>query len=175
MQLESTRTAYTNRGLQYYYEGFYAESAEMQLKAIELAPSDHRALGRLAESYRAMGENEAGQKEAYAAAIPLAESMLEINGKDWRTRAMLATYYVHSDRPDDARTQIESSLNTSKRDPEALLYAALVFHVLGEEENTLSSLEEMLEGDASYRNYAAQEPDFRSLHGNKRFDRLIQP
>ena len=70
----------------------------MQLKANELAPNDHRALGRLAESYRAMGENEAGEKEAYAAAIPLAESMMEINDQDWKTGAMLATYYVHSDR-----------------------------------------------------------------------------
>ena len=147
----------------------------MQLKANELAPNDHRALGRLAESYRAMGENEAGEKEAYAAAIPLAESMMEINDQDWKTGAMLATYYVHSDRSDDARAQIESSLSMSKRNPEALLYAALVFYALGEEEITLSTLEEMVEADGSYRNYAAEEPDFRSLQGNKRFERLIQP
>ncbi|MDX2418887.1 MAG: tetratricopeptide repeat protein, partial [Xanthomonadales bacterium] len=59
LQLEPTRTGYTNRGLQYYYEGQYADSAEMQKKAIGLAPSDDRAWGRLGDSYRAMGGNEA--------------------------------------------------------------------------------------------------------------------
>ncbi len=175
LQLQPTRTAYTNRGLQYYYEGLFADSAEMQLKAIELAPNDHRAWGRLAESYRAMGGNENLHKEAYATAIPLAESRLEVNDQDWRSSAMLATYYVFSDREDDALRQIESALNISKRNPEALLYAALVFHAMGDEEATLSSLEEMVAADESYHIYAAQEPDFNSLQGNERFDRLISP
>ncbi len=102
LELEPTRTAYTNRGLQYYYDGRYADAAEMQLKATELAPNDHRARGRLAESYRAMGVNEDIQKETYAIAIDLARSNLEINDQDWPTRAMLATYYVYSGRQDDA-------------------------------------------------------------------------
>ncbi len=175
LELKPTRTAYTNRGLQYYYEGRYAESAEMQLKAIELAPNDHRALGRLAESYRAMGENEDLQKEAYATAIPLAESMLKINDQDWRTGAMLAIYYVYSGRQEDALRQIETALIISKRNPEALLYAALVSKALGNTEETLAILEEMIEANESYRDYAANEPDLRSLRGNERFERLINP
>jgi tetratricopeptide (TPR) repeat protein len=173
--LKPTRTAYTNRGLQYYYEGHYASSAEMQLKAIELAPNDHRAWGRLAESYRALDENEAKQKEAYATAIPLAESTLVINDQDWRTSAMLATYYLYSEREDDAQRQIETALSISKRHPEALLYAALVYHALGDQEATLETLEEMIEADNTYRPYAAEEPDFSSLRGNERFERLINP
>lgn len=175
LQLEPTRSAYTNRGLQYYYEGHYADSVAMQLKAIELAPNDHRVWGRLAESYRAMGENEDLQKEAYATAIPLAESTLEVNEQDWQTRAMLATYYAHSDREEDASLQIEAALSLSKRNPEALLYAALIANTLGNQEATLTILEEMIKADESYRNYAANEPDLRSLHGNERFERLINP
>jgi len=175
LQLKPTRTAYTNRGLQYYYEGHYASSAEMQLKAIELAPNDHRAWGRLAESYRALGENEAKQKEAYATAIPLAESTLAINDKDWKTSAMLATYYLYSERKNDAQRQIESAVSISKRNPEALLYAALVYYALGDQETTLAALEEMIEADNTYRLYAANEPDLSTLHGNERFERLINP
>ena len=175
LQLKPTRAAYTNRGLQYFYEGYFAESAEMQIKATELAPSDHRAWGRLGDSYRAMGGNEALQKEAYATAITLAETRLEINDQDWRGSAMLATYYVFSERKDDALRQAESALSLSKRNPEALLYAALVFHALGDEGATLSSLEDMVLADESYRPYAAEEPDFKSLRGNERFDRLINP
>ena len=175
LRLKPTRTAYTNRGLQYFYEGHYTDSAEMQLKAIELAPNDHRVWGRLAESYRAMGKNDKLQKDAYATAIPLAESMLEINDQDWRTRAMLATYYAYSDREEDALLQIEVALDTSKRNPEALLYAALVSNALGDEETTLAILEEMIAANNAYRDYAANEPDFKSLLGNERFDRLINP
>ena len=175
LQLEPTRTAYTNRGLQYFYEGHYADAAEMQLKAIKLAPNDHRVWGRLAESYRAMGADEDLQKDAYATAIPLAESRLEINDQDWRTRAMLATYYAYSEREDDAQQQIEAALGISKRNPEALLYAALLANALGNKEATLAILEEMVKANASYRDYAANEPDLRSLHGNERFERLINP
>ena len=175
LALEPTRTAYTNRGIQYFYDGLYAESAEMQLKAIEQAPNDHRAWGRLAESYRAMGDKEALEMEAYATAIPLAESRLEVNDQDWRSSGMLAIYYAHSDRDEDALRQVESALSISKRHPEALLYAALAFNAIGEEESTLSSLAEMLVADPSYRTYAVQEPDFGSLQGNERFDRLINP
>lgn len=101
LQLEPTRTGYTNRGLQYYYEGQYADSAEMQIKAIELAPSDHRAWGRPGDSYRVMGGHEAPEKEAYTTAITLAESRLEIKNQDWRTRAMLANYLVFASQEED--------------------------------------------------------------------------
>ena len=175
LQLEPTRAAYTNRGLQYYYEGHYANSAEMQLKAIELAPNDHRAWGRLAESYRALGTNEALQKEAYATAISLAEPALEINDQDWKTSALLATYYTFSEREDDARRQIESALVISKRNPEALLYAALIYNAQGDMDATLATLEEMIKADGTYRIYAANEPDLKPLHGNDRFERMINP
>lgn len=128
-----------------------------------------------AESYRALGENEDAAREAYARAIPLAESRLEINDQDWRTIAMLGTYYVHSDRQDDARKQIESALSISKRNPEALLYAALVSNALGEKEMTLTLLEEMVERDDSYRNFVIEEPDLQVLRGNERFESLINP
>ena len=175
LQLEPTRTAYTNRGLQYYYEGHYADSAAMQLKAIELAPDDHRAWGRLADSYRAMGANEEGQKNAYATAIPLAESRLQINDQDWRTSAMLAIYYAYSDRESDALVQIKQALKTAKRHPEALLYAALAYNALGDREATLTALEDMVNAESSYRIYAADEPDFDALRSNERFERLITP
>jgi len=174
LEMEPTRTGYTNRGLQFYYEGHFADSAAMQRKAIELAPDDHRVWGRLAESYRLMGTEDALAAQSYATAIRLAESRLEINSRDWRTRAMLANYYVHGNRNQEAAPLIESVLQESERDPEALLYAALVWHELGDEEAALTAIEEMLERDASYRLYVADDPDLKSLQGNPRFDRLME-
>lgn len=174
LELEPTRVAYSNRGLRYFAEGKYAESAEMQLKAIELAPNDHRAWGRLADSYRAMSEHD-DAREATATAIPLAEARLEINDQDWETMAMLATYYAYSDRPEEALGQTEAALVISNRDPEALLYAAFTSVALGDKEASLSYLEEMVERDDFYRNYVLEEPELQVLRGNERFERLIKP
>ena len=174
LELEPTRTGYTNRGLQYYYEGLYSESAEMQRKATELAPSDHRAWGRLAESYRLMGGEDDSAGEAYSRAAQLAESTLEINSQDWRTQGMLATYYLHVGREIEAQAAIESSLANSERDPEMLLYAALVRVVLGEEDAALDAIEEMLERDATFRLYVAEDPDLQKLNGNPRFDQMMK-
>jgi len=174
LELEPTRTAYTNRGLQYYYEGRFADSAAMQIKATELAPNDHRAWGRLAESYHWMGTEDESSSQAYATAIRLAQARLEINARDWRTRGLLATYFVYSNQGPEAIATIETALVDSERDPEALLYAALVWQKLGDEAAVLTALEEMLERDATYRIYAAEEPALNTLHGNPRFDRLMK-
>ena len=173
LELEPTRTGYTNRGLQYYYEGFYSESAEMQRKAIELAPDDHRAWGRLAESYRLMGGKEEQAMEAYGTAIRLAESIIKINGQDWRTRGLLATYYVHSQRPEDAEAMIESALVIAERDPEALLYSALVWHEMDNDEFALNALEEMVERDETFIQYASEDPDLADLSENQRFKQIM--
>jgi TolB-like protein/Flp pilus assembly protein TadD len=173
LQLEPTRAAYTNRGLQFYYEGRYEDSAEMQYKATELAPNDHRAWGRLAESLRLMGGKDQEARAAYATAISLAEAMLEINDQDWRTSGLLAVYYVQSDRPKDAQEEVESALEISGRDPEALLYAAMVAHERGDVDATLQALEEMVEANEAFRLYIVKDPDLKALEGNERFDRLV--
>lgn len=175
LEIEPTRTAYTNRGLQYFYDGEFAASAQMQLKATELAPNDHRAWGRLADSYRLMDGEEARSSEAFATAIGLAESKLEINDQDWRTGGLLATYYVHTGQTKKALELVDSQLAISGSDPDALFIAAQVWHQLGDEVATLLALEGVLERDSTFRYYIATDPDFKSLRGNPRYDVLVEP
>jgi len=173
LQLEPTRTGYTNRGLSYYYDGHFEDAVEMQRKAIDLAPSDHRAWGRLAESYRFVEGQSAAAHEAYTMAASLAEPMLEINAQDWKTRSLLAVYLAHLDRGEEAVLLIEQSLDSSHRDPENLLYAALVRYQLGDHDGAVTALEEAVEKDNSYRRYATLEPDFRGLQENQRYRQLL--
>jgi len=174
LELKPTRTGYTNRGLLYYYNGQFSESAEMQKKAIELAPDDHRAWGRLAESYRWMETGAEIVGETYLTAARLAEAKLELNSRDWVTRGLLALYYVRIDRDTEAVAMIDTALLDSGRDPETLLCAALIWQELGDEEAVLTALEEMMERDATYNIYIAEEPDLKVLRGNPRFDRLME-
>ena len=69
---------------------------------------------------------------------------------------------------------VEDALADSEKAPEILLYAALVWHKLGNEDAALSALEEMVERDATFRAYAAEEPDLKTLRGNPRFTRLLE-
>jgi len=163
LELEPSRSAYTNRGLAYYYDGHFEEAARMQLNAIELAPSDHRAWGRLAESWRFVEGYEQESREAYESAIALAEPQLEINEKDWKTRGLLATYYVHADRPQDALKMIDAALRLSDRHPEALLYQALVLNALGDFDGAKQALAEAVEKDPGYQLYIDQDPDLNDL------------
>jgi TolB-like protein/Flp pilus assembly protein TadD len=174
LELKPTRTGYTNRGFLYYYNGQFFESAEMQKKAIELAPDDHRAWGRLAESYRWMETGAEIVRETYATAARLAEARLAINSRDWITRGLLALYYVRIDRDAEAVAMIDTALLDSGRDPETLLCAALIWQELGDEEAVLAALEEMMDRDATYNIYITEEPDLKVLRGNPRFDRLME-
>jgi len=173
LELEPTRTGYTNRGLHYYYDGRFDDSAEMQLKAVELAPNDHRAWGRLAESYRQMGGEDEKSLEAYDTAIRLAEEQLGINEKDWRTRAMLAVYLAYTAQNSLALQQVETALQQTGRNPETLLYAALIYNETGDLESTFTAMEEAVAADDSYRWYFANEPDLKVLHSDLRFQKII--
>ena len=173
LELEPTRTGYTNRGLAYFYDGHFEDSAEMQSKAVELAPSDHRSWGRLAESYRFVEGRSTESREAYETAIGLAVPMLEINPQDWKTRGLLAIYLVQVDQEDAAIAQIDEALVISQRNSETLLYAALVRNKMGDTEGAIDALEEALEKDSSYLKYIAMDPDLRALQENQRFQQLL--
>ena len=175
LELKPSRQAYTNTGLMFYYAGQFEDAAEMQKRALELAPDDHRVWGRLAESCRFVPGREVESTDAYRRAIQLARENLDINANDWRTRGLLATYLVHSGEFEMALEQAKQALSESQRNREALYYLALVQTVAGLTEDALSTLEETVEGDEQYRKFVADDPDMQVLRGNERFDRLILP
>jgi TolB-like protein/Flp pilus assembly protein TadD len=175
LELKPSRQAYTNMGLSFYYEGRFEEAAQMQLKALEYAPDDHRAWGRLAESYRFVAGRETESLEAYQRAAELAEENLQINENDWRTRGLQATYLAYIGKTDAALLQANRALFESHRDPEALYYLALVHLRAGETSSTLDALEEAVASDAQYQQFIETDPDLATLKGNERFDRLTKP
>ncbi|MBC7003672.1 hypothetical protein BIZ37_13990 [Photobacterium sp. BZF1] len=57
----------------------------------------------------------------------------------------------------------------------ALYQRACAYACLGSEELAINDLEQAVIGSASLRELAAEDPDFESLHGNERFEILIDP
>lgn len=173
LELKPSRQAYTNIGLDYYYAGNFEDASDMQRKALEFAPDDHRVWGRLAESLRFIPEKEAESLSAYQKAGSLAEANLAINSSDWRTRGLLAIYLVHSGRGTQGIQQANRAVLESGRSAEALYYQSLVRLAEGDQDGAIEAIDEAVKRDIQYRQFVASDPDLSALKGTERFDRLI--
>lgn len=173
VELKPSRQAYTNIGLSYYYAGNFEDASNMQKKALEFAPNDHRVWGRLAESLRFVPSMENDSLSAYQKASTLAEDNLKINSSDWRTRGLLATYLVHSDRNAEGVEHANRAVLDSERSSEALYYQSLALLFAGDQNGAIDAIEEAVNRDAQYRQFVKDDPDMAVLLGNDRFERLI--
>lgn len=172
-EIKPNRTTLSNTGLAYYYSGKFAKSAEMQRKAIKLAPTDHRAWGRLGDALSYIEGKGDESVEVYEKAVELAQDQLKINDREWKTWGMLATYLASTNHPEDAVVSAERSMELSRRNSESLFYAAVVEIESGREEQCLDLLEEAVSQDPSYRDFIAIEPDFAALSSNPRYQSLL--
>lgn len=173
LELKPSRQTYTNIGLSYYYAGNFEDASEMQQKALEFAPDDHRVWGRLAESLRFVPGKEDDALSAFQKASSLAKYNLEINDSDWRTRGLLAVYLAHSERNVEGVQQANRAVLESGRSPEALYYQSLALLLAGDQDGAIDALEDAVNRDAQYRQFVIDDPDLAILKGNDRFDRLI--
>jgi TolB-like protein/Flp pilus assembly protein TadD len=173
LELKPSRQAYTNIGLSYYYAGKFEDASDMQKKALEFAPDDHRVWGRLAESLRFIPGMENDSLSAYQKASTLAEDNLKINSSDWRTRGLLATYLAQSERSTEGIQHANRAVLESGRSSEALYYQSLARLIAGDQDGAIEAIEEAVSGDAQYRQFAMEDPDLAVLKGNERFDRLL--
>jgi TolB-like protein/Flp pilus assembly protein TadD len=174
LALEPTRTGYTNTGVALHYAGRFTESAEMQRKATEMAPDDHRPWGRLGDSLSFVDGQSDSALRAYRKAIPLARANLRINDKDWRTWGLLATYLAHSGEQQEALAAASEALEHSEHKAEALYYAAQVYLAGNDMQASFDALEQAVDKDATYRPLIAVDEMFAALRADERFQNLIQ-
>lgn len=173
LEIEPNRTGYTNTGLALYYSGEYAEAVRMQEKAIALSPEDHRAMGRLADALRQQGGQSERATQAYRQAADLAQALLEVNDRDWRTLGQLAFYQAHLQEAEAAQDSLGRALQLSERNAETLYYQALIHTIEGRGSAAVDSLAEALGKDPEYRNLVSIDPDFQSLRNLPAFRTLV--
>jgi tetratricopeptide (TPR) repeat protein len=173
LEIRPSRWAYSNLGSMQYYLGNFAAAVENQLRAIELAPENQEAWGRLAEAYRFIPGNEAAAQSAYATAIELVRKELLINPDNWINVALLGQYYAHTGRRDEAYAQMRKVLELAPMAPTAYYFDALVKWRYGETDDVYRDLERALELGMSPV-FIRTDPDFASLRGKERFERLLE-
>jgi class 3 adenylate cyclase/TolB-like protein/Tfp pilus assembly protein PilF len=131
LAIEPRRGSYSNVGTALYYRGQFAKAAEMFRKAIDLAPSDHRLWGNLADALLFGGlEEEAGP--AYRRALELAEGELGVNPRHATNRAQAAYYSTRLGESDRARNHIAIALKEGDRTDSVHYYVALAELGLGD-------------------------------------------
>lgn len=173
LELNPSRQAYTNLGMFYYYAGQFQQAADMQLKALEYAETDHRVWGRLAESYRFISGQGSLSQFAYRRAAELARDNLQINNEDWYTRAMLGLYLVHLDEQAEGMNLLEKAIEQSKRNSEVLYFKALAVLKKEDVEQAILLLEEAVALEQYYRQFIALDPDLNRLKDKPRFKALL--
>ena len=174
LAIEPTRTAYTNTGLALFHTRKFSEAAAMQLKAIEIAPSDHRAWGRMADALRFTDVADTKRvSDAYLRAAELARERLDINDQDWRTLGQLAVYLAHLDDHENAMEAAQRALTLSRRNAETLLNVAVVQVTADQTEIALDLLEEVVAKDEKYRHLIEIDPDLNQMAELERFQSIV--
>ena len=162
-----SRFTYTNRGLVYYYLGEFEKAAEDQRMAIEFASEEHRAWGRLADTYRFTPGKEDEAHDLYMKAIDLGEEELAINPSNWDTVARLGLYYVHTDRSLDAKNMMDKLFELTD-DSAAYYFAAITYFYLGDRDKTYRYLAESINRGFS-KSLIMSDPDLEQLRDEDRF------
>jgi len=165
-----SRWLYTNRGLVYYYQGKFAEAVADQLKAIALAPDEHRAWGRLGDAYRFMPGREEDALTAYQTAIRYAEQELAINPTDWDSLVRTSLYYVLSGDVNKAKKQLEKVFALTD-DGTAYYFATITSLHLGNTEKAWQYLQDTVERGFS-KQLIRSDPDLAVFRNKSEFDTL---
>lgn len=163
LDIEPNRTAFTNTGLALYYSGRFAEAAQMQEKAVSLSPRDHRAMGRLADALHFVEGEQARSLQAFQRAADLADELLQVNDRDWRTLGLFAFYHANLGNNEVSSQNIERALQLSERNAETLYYLALIQARDDLPELALETLKELLPKDPDYIHLVSQEPHFQAV------------
>jgi len=152
---------YTNVGLSAYYQGNFQRAAELQGKATALRPADHRPWGRLAESWRNLGELE-NEQQAYQRAIALAVDELKVNPNDGETLGLLGIYTAFSGQPEKALRYRNLMLEAEPDNSTCRLFASLINLALQQPEAAFVDLEYGRELGLDPR-FISEDPDLQRL------------
>jgi serine/threonine-protein kinase len=173
LELEPDSLTYENMGTLFYYEHEFENAVEMQRKAIEIAPSDHRPWGKLAAALRYVPEADDEAAPYYAEAIRLVEKQLVINPDQPEDLAYLAVYRTNSGDHDVARQAINRSLQLAPESPTAHYFNAILEINTGNDEKALRELAKSVELGYSLKLLEA-DPEFARLRGNPEFRTMLR-
>lgn len=125
------RATLSNLGTTHYYMGCFEEAAIYQRRAVDIAPNDHRVLGRLAESCRFVPGGQDQAAGLWRRSITLAS--VERNQSSWGNLGLKAVYQAHLGDAVAARKSIGAMWQKSPVNAIAHFFAGIVQSKAGDE------------------------------------------
>lgn len=171
LAIHATADTYSNLGTAYYYQHRFKEAAQTYEKTVQLNDKDYTNWGNLGEADYLSGERPKAEA-AFRKAIAMAKEDLAVNPRDPQLLRSLANYHAMINDRINALKYLNQSLEQSKVDKDALFSAAQIYNDLGDKGLALEWLGKALR--AGYApGMARQQPDLDNLHGDARFEALL--
>lgn len=156
-----------------FQRGELEQAAELFEKAEQISPDDFQAPTLLRQVYRSLGREEEAQAAA-ARALKRAEQHLELNPDDTRALNLGCAALIEQGDKRRAMQWAERSLAIDGDNPDTLYNLACSYALMGESERALDCLERANLRGMSIAEWAENDSDFASLHGDPRFRALMQ-
>ena len=172
LAIHATAATYLNLGTAYYYQHRFHDAAQTYEKALQLDDKDYSNWGNLGEADYLDGERPKA-RAAFEKAITIAKGELAINPRDPELLKALANYSAMIDDRPHALAYLAQSLDLSKSDKDSLFSAATIYNHLGDKGLALEWLSKALRAGYS-PDMVRQQPDLDNLHGDPRFEELLQ-
>jgi serine/threonine-protein kinase len=164
--------AYSNLGTCYYFLGSYAEAAATIEKAVELKPHDYFYWRNLGDAYRWIPGQTEKSRRAYQRAVELCDDAIKVDSADPRAYLSRAVALAKLGRMREARSAIVRTLELRPKSASAAYEAAVIANIAGEEDETVTRLEQTLRLGQNTRALLS-DPEFANLKKSGRLEAII--
>ncbi len=131
LRIQPSDGAYTTLGTIEYFIGNYRAAAAAFEEAAKLTPGKYLYWANLADAYRWVPEGRPRAAAAYEKAIELARGEILLNPRNAAAHATIAVCLAKTGDAKTASDHIEKALEIEPRNPDHLLYAAIVANLGG--------------------------------------------
>lgn len=172
IQIEPYYSTYSNLGTAYFFLKKYQEAADAFEHAVQLNPNDTQTVVNLADSYRALGQQDKA-RDTYQRSISLGFKELETNPQDASVMSQIGLSYAKIGNAGQAETFISRARTIDKGNVNYIYDEVEIYALAGKSSQALTSLRQAFEKGYPAQ-LAADDPELQSLHNNPEFAALLK-
>ncbi len=165
LSLRPIGSVYSNLGTLYIFLGRYADAIPVLEQAIALSGDERYAYliwGNLGDALKWTPARRGEAPRAYAKAVELATSQLEVNPNDAVLLSQIACYQAKAGEAAAAQANMRDALKIAPADPAVLYRSAILLELAGKRKQSLAALDSALTAGYSL-SVIEREPEFASL------------
>ncbi|MGD9548203.1 MAG: protein kinase [Candidatus Krumholzibacteriia bacterium] len=168
LALKPNYVAFSNLGTLYYYDGRYADAADMARQSLAIYDGDYRIWLNLASALEWSGAGADSCRAAFLRARDIAEGERKVRPADPILMADLASIAAHLGRPGRSRELLAAAEALPGLDPEVMYSLADTWELLGDRNAAFTWLEQAVAHDLSLRKIDRY-PSLRNLRSSERY------